>query len=586
MLRVLMIAGSGAILLGGLFVAQADAADVHASQLLPDSTVAFVEISKPAEILSTLIDHPLSKHIKGLEAYQTATSTEGYQKLVEGIDFFENQIGAKWRPAVDDLLAQGVSFAFDAATNGSVLLMRAKDTASMENFRVRLLELTRLQGGQSGKPVDYRGTSIYRLGKGGAAVVREWLIVTNEGDLGKMVLDRLIDLKPDAANEPVPGTLSSQANYATAYATRDAGSDLWAFANVEAVRNAGAGKKALEGKAENPLAEVLFGGIQSTLLHSPFVTANVDVAPSGLTMRLSTPWQADWIPEERTYFFGPENSGEAPSLPQVPEPMMTLGVYRDVSQMWLRAGDLFDEQMNDKLAEADSGLTTVFAGRDFGEEILGSFDPQMGVVVTRQDFSNTLPLPAIKLPAFALVMKLRDPDTMRAELRRTFQSAIGFFNIIGAQNGQPQLEMDMEKSGDIDLITSQYLPEKKDRESTSAPIFFNFSPSVGFVGDRFVLASTKSLARQLSDAPLAPDSAGVNTNLVINAGPINEILNDNREQLISQNMLEEGHSREEAEGAINLLLELVKCFRSAQLELDREGDRLELNAKLNVVESL
>ena len=201
--------------------------------------------------------------------------------------------------------------------------------------------------------------------------------------------------------------------------------------------------------------------------------------------------------------------------------------------------------------------------------------------MTRQSFENVTPVPALKLPAFALVLKLRDAETMRPELRRTFQSVIGFFNIVGAMEGRPQLELDMEKSGDIDLVTSRYVPEKKDKDSTTADMIFNFSPSAAFSGDQFILSSTTALAKQLSATPeTVALTSGINTALDLRSAAIREALNDNREQLISQNMLSEGHSREEAEAAINIVLEAVRCINGAGLALRREKDLLTL--KLNV----
>ena len=61
-------------------------------------------------------------------------------------------------------------------------------------------------------------------------------------------------------------------------------------------------------------------------------------------------------------------------------------------------------------------------------------------------------------------------------------------------------------------------------------------------------------------------------------------LADNREQMISQNMLEEGNTRDEAAAAIALFLELVQCFKGAELSLDSEGDSLELNMTLDIDE--
>jgi hypothetical protein len=63
---------------------------------------------------------------------------------------------------------------------------------------------------------------------------------------------------------------------------------------------------------------------------------------------------------------------------------------------------------------------------------------------------------------------------------------------------------------------------------------------------------------------------------------ISESLADNREQLISQNMLEEGHSREEAEAAIELLFEIVRCFKGAWMNLERVDQQLSLGLSLEV----
>ena len=213
-------------------------------------------------------------------------------------------------------------------------------------------------------------------------------------------------------------------------------------------------------------------------------------------------------------------------------------------------------------------------------------DPQMGLIVTRQSFENVTPVPALKLPAFALILKLRDAETMRPELRRTFQSVIGFFNIVGAMEGRPQLEMDMVKVNDVDLITTHYVPEKKDKNSTAADMIFNFSPSAAFSGDQFILASTADLAKQLATTPAEPVSDnGVNTQLELHSEAIREALHDNREQLISQNMLEEGRSREEAEAAIDLVFESVRCVKDAGITLRHEKDTLALQLNVTVNEN-
>ena len=135
-----------------------------------------------------------------------------------------------------------------------------------------------------------------------------------------------------------------------------------------------------------PVAELIFGGIQSCLQKTPHATASLAGDLSGLQLVIDMPHQSDWVPEARDYYFGSEGAGRARALPDLPETLFALSTYRNFSEMWLRAGDLFNADVNDGIAQADANLTTLFAGRDFGEDILGSFEPEVGFIAVRQDF--------------------------------------------------------------------------------------------------------------------------------------------------------------------------------------------------------
>jgi hypothetical protein len=263
---------------------------------------------------------------------------------------------------------------------------------------------------------------------------------------------------------------------------------------------------------------------------------------------------------------------------------LAISAYRDVSTMWLRGADLMTPKAVDQQAAADSGLSNLFSGKDFGEDILGALEPNHRLIAVRQDFADRTPQPAIKLPAFALVSRLRDRDSMQGELRRIFQSLIGFLNIIGASNAQPQLDLDMDKGDGFQLITSEYVPAVEDRDSREARINYNFSPSIAFVGDRFILASTKELATQLIPVSDGSDAGSLNdqpwtTNSQVsaNVAVLRQVLADNRAQLIAQNMLEKGHDEEAAESEVDAVLALLDVFRAADLRIDVAEDELQLN---------
>ena len=555
----------------------------EAAELLPASCVLYAEASKPNELINTILNHPLRAELEAQDVWKNVTQTQPYRNFLTGRKFFEVQMGMEWREAIEALTAGGVYAAFDAQSQGAVLLVQGRDTATMETFQKKILELVRM-GKEAGQATDqYRGVTVYKLDKGGAAVVGKWLIVVNKGDVGKAVLDRLLD-QPEDRRSTAAASLAQNAQFQQAHGQRSEVAGVWGFADLESIRKDDKVRMNLSRQADNMLIEMLAGGIQSTLQKTPWVAAELSAMTSKIALSFQTPFSSAWIPEERNHFFGTEPEGHAPLLPQAAGTVLRLATWRDVSEMWLRAGDLFDENMNDQLANAESTLTTLFAGRDFAEDILGSFTPHMGLVVTRRNFGDTTPQPSIKLPSFALVLEMREPERMTRELRRTFQSMIGFFNVIGAMEGRPQLEMDMKKLEEGELVISEYIPEDDDRDSMSAPIIFNFSPSVGFSGSRFVVSSTQQLAEELVTAELTAGDpeARPNTELTLVVPVLQEILTDNREQLVSQNMLEEGRSREEAEAQIDLLLQLVGYFQSVDLQLIRQTDSLNLDLTISI----
>lgn len=560
------------------FVSGSATADERSAlSLLPPTTVVYAEIPDPPTLMSVIFDHPLRQKIEALEPYQQATRTEGYRGFLTGRKFVEIQLGMEWREAIETLTARGIYLGVDAATQGVVVLIQGRDAKSMDHFRTKLLELTKLgKNPDQIREGEYRGLAVYDANKSKFAVVEDWLIITNKPETGKVVLDRLLDGATDE--------LSENHAFRSARKQKPADASAWLFVNLETLRNAGVAQKLFAGQAANPGVELLAGGILSTLQQTSYATITLAASQEDVDLKFAVPHQTDWVPEERQFFFGPDGKGRAPALPETNETLFTLSTYRNVSEMWLRAGDLFSAEINDGLAEADANLTTLFAGKDFGEDILGSLTPEIGFIATRQDFSDILPKPAIKLPQFGLVMNLREPETMTRELRRTFQSMIGFFNVLGAMEGRPQLEMDMVRLDDeAQLITSTYIPEEDDVESTRADIIFNFSPSIGFAAERFVVASTAKLAKELVKArkPVQTDNA-VNSRANLKAETLRSVLTDNQEQLIAQNMLEEGNTREESQVAISLLLEVIGFFDEATLQLDAADNELVLDFRVTL----
>lgn len=561
-----------------------DAQAKAAAELLPESTIAFAELKNVDQIVGMILEHPLRAKVESLDEVKQAFASDEYKQFRFGLSLIEGNLGKPWREALAELTSGGVYVAFDPATEGAVVLIRAENEQAPQKAIDVFLTMARADARGKDKPdpiksTEYRGLKAYGVEEAKFARLGNWLMITNKGDLAKSIADAHLD---GAAQ-----SLAANTRFQQALAARPAEPQVWGFLDINTIRESGEAEAFYREQTDNPGVELLVGGIVSTMRETPFATFTTWLQPNRLEVAVAAPHDPAWVPEQRDFYFGPEGKGRAPKPLQLDNTLFTLTTYRNVGEMWLRAGDLFDEGVNDEIAKAEAQLSTLFSGKDVGEDILGALQPEMQLIVTEQDFTGVMPQPAIKLPSFAVIARLKDPEKMRPELRRTFQSLIGFLNVVGAMQGQPQLDLDQEKDGEKLIVSSKYAAEDDEKESTAARINFNFSPTVAFNKDVFVLSSTTELASRIADrADESQELSDDNTLAQANISALRSVLAANREHLIAQNMLEDGNSREEAEEQIAVLMQILRVFDNATLRLTPADESLRLSVEVRLRDDL
>jgi hypothetical protein len=556
------------------------AQELTAADLYPHTTVLYAQVLGIKQSIELIKDHPLRTKVAQIDAVKKAIKGPDVVKFQIALGLFEGHMGTPWDEALSNIADGGAYIGFDAQSNAPALLVKARDIETLIKLRQALFQV--VQGGKPNgqdpiKKVEYRGINAYEFNNLKIAALDSWLLVTDKNELGKRIIDQFLD-RGDKS-------LANNRSFQVAKQRRDQAAQAWAFADVEAIRMSGKAKELYQGKTDNILAEMLFGGIVTSLQHTDSATAALSFDKAQVRLSVMTPFQSKWITDSREYYFGSDMGGQAPPLLKLPTSIFSLSAYRDLSQMWLRAPDLMTDKANDQLAQADSQLTTFFSGKDFGEDILGSFKPELQFVVTRQDPESLKPTPTIKLPAFAIIANMKNPEATKPDFRRVFLSFVGFLNVVGAMNGQPQLDLAMETKNNNPIVSASYVvPPGKDPQE--GPINYNFSPTMTFVGERFILASARPLAEQLMDTPKmdATKSSPANTEGELNAILLSQVLDDNRDQLIAQNMLEKGHSKEAAEQEIAVLMNLLNMFQGGRLQLTSPSEGLQLDVRLRFAE--
>lgn len=540
------------------------AAEKNARQLLPASTIAYVEVSQPAKLIDSVLDHPLAKEVEAHPNYQKYLESPQYQQFQEVVKVVEDKLGLKLRGAAATLAAEGIYLGGDLASQGVVLLVQSSDEKLTEKARDTFLELARGEAARQGQPdpvkEEHDGEAhVYQIDEVRFATHGRWLIVSNKALLFNMVLTNCTS---------DDGTcLDQDAQFQTVYKTRPADATAWTYLDFRLLRAAGVLKAAVNRKSDNPIIELLAGGIVAAFPDAPYVTGALNWDGNKLGLTIDMPANVAAAAKRREFYFSADGNGQSPPLLEARQSILSLSTYRDFASLWRNAPDLFNEQVNAGFAEAETGLSTFFSGRNFRDEILGNLQPGLQLVVARQEYTDVTP--ALRLPAGAIVVRMKNPEETARIFKITFQSAIGFLNVIGGMNGVDPLDVNAERSADKVVVTAEYLPPKDEALRKAAPPQFNVSPTAIFIGDQFILASSKSLAMEVLEAVNKQPAADkeVNTALQFDLKVLHSILTDNTESLVTQNLLEKGHDRAAAEKEIQGLLDALAHVKSTSLKL-------------------
>jgi len=551
------------------------AAEKTAAQMLPETTVFYAELPRADRLIQTLLDHPLAKRVYASDPYQQGLRSPQFEELMAVVGALEDKLGKQWRPTLESLTRHGVFFGADIASKGGVLLAKSDDPELTQKFAAALADIAREIAIVKGEadPVEqreYKGFNAYRIDKGYHAAIGPWLLISNQADLARSVADAFL-----GGDAP---TLDGDAEFRAARSAKPNGVSGWAYLKTRTLRDLGIGREAFVNRSDNPGAELLVGGILSIVRRADFATMEVRAEQDGLKFAIVVPRSEGDVPRSRSFFFAPSGEGSAPK-PLKPEgTILSVASYRDIAGMWLAAPDLFDEKTAAAMAKADGDLSNFFGGRAFGADVLARLSPRSQLVVVRQEFDPKGAVPQIKLPGFALITQVKDPKVIVPNIKVGFQTLVAFANIDGASKGRPTLMLTNEKRDDGELLSAEYLVMADQNMAEMTGIHFNFSPAMAISGDTVILASTKPLAEKLLALAKQRGDATISQNTLVEvdgAGAI-EALRDNREQLIAQNMIEQGNSRGEAEMAIDTLMQIVELIRGANLSLTRTDETLSL----------
>ncbi len=555
-----------------------------AAALFPADSVAFVEIARPDVLVQTLVHHPAIRRALELKSVQAAMGSPQYLQFRLGLAFAEGQLGATWQDLVQKLAGGGIAVAVGSDGRSVAVVVRSNDEPLLRRTLGTLLSFVDTQAKNAGGESPYR---VEEESDAKLAIFEGFTLARRGSDLvagtDRATVMRLLGrLRGEGSEEKGLAARPELAADAS-----DGQPAIRGWADLDRVRRLGLARELFRGMVDNPGTELVLGGVLEALQDSPWLTARVTLDDENLQLAFGAAMEAKNVSSSRAYFFGPDGMATAPDLVDASNMLASVSAWRDLSGWWLSKEDLFDENTVAQLVQADAQISTLFSGLDFGGEVLGALQPGMQIVVDRQEYPEGVQ-PNIRLPAFALVGQLKEPAEMGRRFKVAFQSSMGFVNLGLTEQGLPQYDVNTQSTETGCVCTSRVFPEA---DAPPDLIVYNFSPTLMVKGDRLVLSSTAELAEQLQNEPAAGgdavpadretgSAAVANTVVRLDLAGLATLLDGNREALIANNMIEQGHDHAAAQAEIAVLLELARLFRDFEVRLENGHGRLDLVTRI------
>jgi len=552
---------------------------------IPQDAVISLELSEPKALLEFLAGEKATAAISALPLYQQQVSRPQLQEFLNVVKFMETALDTDCRTALAKLTGGGITFAV-CPEETVLLIIDAEDEQMLRRFHELLLNIARSEAEKQGQPgrvasTQYDNVTAWTFdGKEAHAIIGKRFILSNRPEGLKTILDLRTKGK-DAS-------LASKSSYQAAKRQAKPDAVATAYADLKLLMQLPDITRLFEQQSKNPLAALTFSGIFEAVRDSNWLALGLNIEDSKLIFRASV--DSKMVAETSPAAFAlpkKPNEGVLPNL-SVPRRIAAMTLYRDLHQFYAAKDDLFPERTSG-LIFFENMMGIFFSGRDLTNEVLAETRPEIRFVVAEQKYDSEIGTPITKLPAFAAVLRLRNPEDFDEVVEEAWQKAIGLVNFTRGQQAMPGLIIDRPEHAQTKL-TLAYFSTAGIEDKTKLDQRFNIRPTLAMPGGYVIFSSTDDLARDLVDALNQESKQGgkplaqTHSLLEIEGSQLASILETNRKVLVRGDMIKKGNTQEQAEAGIDMLIALSRFVKHVELGIGMNEAltqaRLEINLNL------
>jgi len=528
-------------------------------RFVPSQAEWVIQVDRPGELIDTVEKHELFKEAQKLTGVRDLYDTTNFQQLFQLVGYFEKELGKDRRAIVDDLGAGGLVIAAKLTPpGGAMVVLQGRDAALMRRFVDLALdviekELERQESKDKIVRKKYEGIDVGQVGPKLSFAVHEGaLIVASESKILKAALDTHL-------KKPGHTTIAEFPNFDEARKKAPAKALAWTWLNFEAFRKHQPFQDGLNAASLDPLQTLLFGGLTDLFKRTPYLSASITREGPDFRVSAYMPRGSDGMAPLKHMLIPTDGKATLPPL-RVPRVLASTSYYLDMGQWWDKRVEILGEKNAKELDEGEANIAKALGGLKIGK-VLQNAGPHHRVVVAQQKEEQYKIRPGTPIPAFALVVDMRDPNFAK-DMNSIFRGGALVATV------QFSLILREEEYKDCEIV-SYFFSETRKVEGDPDNVRFNFSPSYVTVGDYFVMSSTQELARDLVDALKAEKKQPFSKTTMqtqLFASGLGDLIRANEDATLTQLILGQALQPKTAKAELQAIIRLIESLGTLRVD--------------------
>lgn len=537
-------------------------------RFFPEQTDVVLKVEKPRALVEAVLNHDLAKEARELQLVRDFLDNADYRRFIQLVAHFEKELGAPWPALLDKLAGGGMALGFKYAAGGdnpTLVAIQGTDEKAVARFfdlGLSLLEeeLTRQGAKEMPKRKTYQGVECVQLDKD-AVVARagDVLLFANKGEALKAGLDQMAALRKDPQARSVAGLATKQAS-----AVLPPNPAAWLWVNLKPVKELPEAKNVFATPRNDVVQTILFAGILDVARRSDFVAAGLYADKGDFRVTVRMPAGRDGMaPDVELHL--PKDPRVGGTLPLL-EPKGVLfshSFYFDFDTLYQKREQILPPQVAKDFAEGEKQISRFLIGSNL-PRFLSQLGVHYRVVVTRPETVAAYKTqPDQRLPAFAVVVSMRDPAVARTVKALVKGAAL-------AAGQAASLEPWDEEIAGVSAFGYSF-PEKGKFPDDPQNLRFNYQPTMGPHKDQYVFASNRGLFTELVgilDREDRSKRGSANAKARVYAAGVGEYANIVPEQTLAATILGQAVKVGEARQQADALFKLLERVGTAGFEMD------------------